>query len=51
MSPPANGARADAGEGRGEDAANIERQLLHLSERAQEAVKRSSGLYDGRSGS
>jgi hypothetical protein len=31
-----------------EDAANIERQLMNLSERAREAVKRSSGLFDGR---
>jgi hypothetical protein len=30
-----------------EDAANIERQLFNLSERAREAVKRSSGLFDG----
>lgn len=47
-------ATADAGEAKAdtdapEDAANIERQLFNLSERAREAVKRSSGLFDGRS--
>ena len=32
-----------------EEAANIERQLFNLSERARDAVRRSSGLFDGKS--
>lgn len=36
-------------QGGDEDAANIERQLFNLSDRAREAVKRSSGLFEGRS--
>ncbi len=42
----ANGSADETGST--EDAANIERQLFNLSERAREAVKRSSGLFDGR---
>lgn len=50
---PAAGTKAEdnteGGTETGEDAANIERQLFNLSERARDAVKRSSGLFDGRS--
>lgn len=42
-------ATSDVRTDQGEDAANIERQLFNLSERARDAVKRSSGLFDGRS--
>jgi hypothetical protein len=62
--PPPVGVVADAGRGDSaaatnpgsqgqpatpDDPANIERQLLNLSDRAREAVKRSSGLFEGRS--
>ncbi|MEA3216100.1 MAG: resuscitation-promoting factor RpfA [Acidimicrobiia bacterium] len=48
MAEPAatSGPNAQGGD---EDPANIERQLFNLSDRAREAVKRSSGLFEGRS--
>jgi hypothetical protein len=36
------------GQSSAEDGDDIERQLFNLSPRAREAVKQSSGLYDGR---